>query len=40
MSDAEEIFDTMEEKNYPKIKEVYDILKDRKIKKKKALSMK
>ena len=40
MSDAEEIFDTMEEKNYPKIKEIYDILKDRKIKKKKALSMK
>ena len=34
MDDANEIFDTMEEKGYPKIKEVYDLLKQEKLNKK------
>ena len=40
MEDANEIFDIIEENNYPKIYEVYNILKEEKINKKKLLSLK
>ena len=37
MEDAEAVFDIMEENEYPKIKEIYDILKAKRISKKKSL---